>query len=117
MIHGSSDAPASVVKDPLDLSKAQKNSVLLGCPSRFTGMFPAKLRGRESVTLGRVSVTSKSVWVVEAGTNGRYEVAQLTSLPGWTIVDRWNIRVWMRECVGEVRCVSGDEEAQREKRH
>lgn len=64
MIHGSSDAPASVVKDPLDLSKAQKNSVLLGCPSRFTGMFPAKLRGRESVTLGRVSVTSKSVWLL-----------------------------------------------------
>lgn len=61
--------PASTVSDPSDFSNAQKNNVSLGCPSRFTGMFPAKLRARgfdvACVTLGSVSVTSKSRCIVD----------------------------------------------------
>lgn len=65
--------PARAVKDPLYFSNAQKNSVLFGCPSRSTGMFPAKLRARGFdfvlVTLGSASVTSKSRWIVQMSLN------------------------------------------------
>ena len=56
-------ALAGAVREPFwpTFSNAQKKSVLLGWPARFTGMLPAKERGREAVMLGSVWVTSKSV--------------------------------------------------------
>ena len=53
-----SSAPA--VREPFSCSKAQKKSVLFGCPSRCTPMLPAKLRSNGHVTFGKGSVTSKS---------------------------------------------------------
>lgn len=52
---------APAVREPFSCSHAQKNSVLLGWSGLFTGMFPAKLRDGDQVTLGNESVTSKSV--------------------------------------------------------
>ena len=61
MIQGSRLIPfAGTVKDPFCFSNAQKNRVSLGCPARLTGIFPAKLRAKGTVTLGRASLTSKS---------------------------------------------------------
>lgn len=54
---------AAAVKDPFVFSNPQKNKVSFECPGRFTGRFPAKLRGRVSVTLGSASTTWKSVKV------------------------------------------------------
>ena len=51
---------AGTVRDPFCFSNAQKNRVSLGCPARLTGMLPAKLRVKGTVTLGRASFTSKS---------------------------------------------------------
>ena len=51
---------AGTVREPFCFSNAQKNRVLLGCPARLTGIFPAKLRVKGTVTLGRASLTSKS---------------------------------------------------------
>ena len=62
MIHGSVLFTAGAVNEPFcpTFSHAQKKSVSLGCPALFTGIFPAKLRGRGPVMLGSLSVTSKS---------------------------------------------------------
>ena len=61
MAHGTSErSSAAAVRDPFCVSNAQKKSVSLGCPAPFTGIFPAKLRGRGAVMLGSLSVTSKS---------------------------------------------------------
>lgn len=56
------------VSDPFCDSNPQKKSVSFGCPARFTGRFPAKLRASGAdekaaapVIFGSASVTSKSV--------------------------------------------------------
>lgn len=62
MIQGSSLLLfAGAVKEPFCFSNAQKNNVSFGCPARLTGMLPAKLLVKGTVTFGKESLTSKSV--------------------------------------------------------
>jgi hypothetical protein len=58
IIQGSLEEPGGPVRPPWSFSKAQKNSVLLGWFSLFTGTFPAKLRAMGWVTLGSGLVTT-----------------------------------------------------------
>lgn len=64
--HGSSlPLLAGAVNDPFDFSKPTKKRVLLGCPARCTGRFPAKLRSSGNVIFGRGSFTRKSTEVFQ----------------------------------------------------
>ena len=72
MPHGSSlRCPAPAVKEPFSFSKPQKKSVLLGCPARSTGMFPAQLRGRGNVTFGKGPLTWKSAEISKISSSQR----------------------------------------------
>lgn len=51
---------AAAVREPFVFSNAQKKSVSFGWPGRFTGIFPAQLRGSGKETFGSAFVTRKS---------------------------------------------------------
>ena len=71
------------VRDPFAFSNAQKKSVSLGCPARFTGILPAKLRVKVKVTFGSVlSSTRKSECAVSVlSTKKTIKLLHRTILP------------------------------------
>jgi hypothetical protein len=90
--HGSSSLSlAPAVNEPFSFSNAQKNSVSLGWPARWTGIFPAQFRGRLHVILGNGSVTSKSMERVRMRDKSHTE--SLTVLPRGTIVSSRHVRI------------------------
>lgn len=94
-------ARAGAVREPFlpACSNAQKKSVLLGCPARFTGMLPAKLRGSvpRPVMLGKFSVTSKSAVKPFQPESRVQRRSGLTALPFRTEVAFWLSRPRMRK--------------------
>jgi hypothetical protein len=84
--------------------------VLLGCPARFTGMLPAKLRGSvpRPVMLGKFSVTSKSAVKPFQPESRVQRRSGLTALPFRTEVAFWLSRPRMRKRVWYAICTLGE---------